>query len=695
MNTASLGDWKRSTYCGTPRAAEIGCAVTVMGWVHGRRDHGGVVFIDLRDRTGLLQVVFNPEESGAAHELAGSLRGEYVIAVKGFVRARPPETLNPNLATGEVEVVVQELRILNEAQTPPFQIEDETTVAESTRLKYRYLDLRRPCMLDNLMFRHRITTAVREYLDRAGFVEVETPVLTRSTPEGARDYLVPSRVNPGSFYALPQSPQLFKQLLMVAGLDRYFQIVRCFRDEDLRADRQPEFSQIDIECSFVSPEDVFELIEGLLAQIFALDGIELQRPFPRLTYVEAMRRFGSDRPDTRFGLELAEVTEIVREAELRVFREAAERGGLVKVLAVPDGGRLSRKDLDTLPEAVATYGAKGVAWARVTPEGWQSPIAKFLSPEQRQAIAAACGAEVGSVILFVADTAKVVNDSLAYLRLKIGAQLGMIPAGRQDLLWVTDFPLLDYSPEEKRAVAIHHPFTAPVDEDLELLESNPLAVRARAYDVVWNGTELGGGSIRIHRRDVQERVFRQLGIGPEEARRQVRLPARRAGLRRAAARRYRPRPRPAGHAAARRRLDSRGDRVSQDAARGLPDDGGAEPGRSPTTARAGAQARCLSAGRRRRGGGTCGQGACGWPLPLLRSGGGVARRTCRRTSACPWICWPSIRCSWHRMPSRSPARSRAKARTSRRSFLPRPARQSPRRSTACSPIRRRSASSPT
>jgi aspartyl-tRNA synthetase len=518
VSTVSLGDWKRSTYCGTPRAAEIGCAVTVMGWVHGRRDHGGVVFVDLRDRTGLLQVVFNPEESAAAHELAGSLRGEYVVAVKGVVRARPPETLNPNLATGEVEVVAQELRVLNEALTPPFQIEDETTVGESTRLKYRYLDLRRPRMLNNLMFRHRITATVRGYLDRAGFVEVETPVLTRSTPEGARDYLVPSRVNPGSFYALPQSPQLFKQILMVSGLDRYYQIVRCFRDEDLRADRQPEFSQIDIECSFVSPDDVFELVEGLLAAVFALEGIDLPRPFPRLTYGEALRRFGTDRPDTRFGLELAEVTEIARGAELRVFREAAERGGMVKVLAVPDGGRLSRKDLDTLPDAVATYGAKGVAWARVTPEGWQSPIAKFLSPEQRRAIANACAAEVGSVILFVADTAKVVNDSLAYLRLKIGEQLGMIPAGRQDLLWITDFPLLEYSPEEKRAVAIHHPFTAPLDEDLELLESNPLAVRARAYDVVWNGTELGGGSIRIHRRDVQERVFRELGIDSEEAR---------------------------------------------------------------------------------------------------------------------------------------------------------------------------------
>jgi aspartyl-tRNA synthetase len=489
-----------------------------MGWVHGRRDHGGVVFIDLRDRSGLLQVVFNPEESRTAHELAGDLRSEYVIAARGTIRERPAETLNPNLATGEVEVMANEVRVLNEALTPPFVIEDESGVAEVTRLKYRYLDLRRPAVQKNLIFRHRLTKAIRDYLDEAGYIEVETPMLTRSTPEGARDYLVPSRVNPGNFFALPQSPQLFKQLLMVAGFDRYFQIVRCFRDEDLRADRQPEFSQVDIEASFVSPEDVFALVEGLLGEAFGLAGIEIERPFPRLPYVDAVGRFGTDRPDTRFGLELADITDLVRTAELRVFREAAERGGLVKAMAVPDGSRLSRKDLDTMPDAVATFGAKGVAWARVGAEGWQSPIAKFHADEQRRGIENATGAVEGSIILFLADTAKVVNDSLAHLRLRLAGRLGLIPSEQNALLWVTDFPLFDYSAEEKRAVALHHPFTAPIDADLERLESDPMSVRARAYDVVWNGTELGGGSIRIHRTDVQQRVFAQLGIDAAEAR---------------------------------------------------------------------------------------------------------------------------------------------------------------------------------
>ncbi len=489
-----------------------------MGWVHGRRDHGGVVFIDLRDRSGILQIVFNPEESRTAHEAAGVLRGEYVIAVRGTIRERPPETLNPSLATGEVEVKAEELRILNESATPPFMIEDDGNVAEGTRLKYRYLDLRRPAAQERLMFRHRLTKCVRDYLDRAGYVEIETPILTKSTPEGARDYLVPSRVSPGNFFALPQSPQLFKQLLMVSGVDRYFQIVKCFRDEDLRADRQPEFTQIDIEASFITPERIYELIEGMLEAIFALSGIEIQTPFPRLTYAEAIERYGIDRPDVRFGLELADVTEIMRTAELRVFRDAADKGGLIKALAVPDGSRLSRKDLDTLPDEVAQFGAKGVAWARVTPEGWQSPIAKFLSEEQMKSVEIATRAEPGSVILFSADKAKVVNDSLAHLRLVIGDRLGLIPHDQNALLWVTDFPLFDYSEEDKRAVAIHHPFTAPRDEDLDRLESDPLSVRSRAYDVVWNGTELGGGSIRIHRTDVQQRVFRQLGIDDAEAR---------------------------------------------------------------------------------------------------------------------------------------------------------------------------------
>jgi len=518
MSLDLLGDWQRSVYCGVPRAADIGGEVTVMGWVHGRRDHGGVVFVDLRDRSGLVQVVFSPEHSPAAHERAGGLRSEYVIAVRGAVRARPAETVNANLATGEIEVLAAEVRILNEAETPPFVIDDDTTVAEQTRLKYRYLDLRRPKAQQNLIFRHRIAATIRGYLDEQGFIDVETPILTRSTPEGARDYLVPSRVNHGSFYALPQSPQLFKQILMVAGLDRYYQVAKCFRDEDLRADRQPEFTQIDIEASFIQPQDIYTLIEGLLARVLALKGIEVPKPFPRLTYAEAMRRFGSDKPDLRFGMELAEITDIVRTAELRVFRDAAEKGGLVKALFVPDGGKLTRKDLDGLPEAVATYGAKGVAWARLNPDGWQSPIAKFLDEAQRRAIEQATGAAPGGIILFLADQPRVVNDSLSHLRLKLAAQLGMIPAGSNALLWLTEFPLFDYSAEEKRAVSVNHPFTAPMDEDLERLESDPYAVRAKAYDVIWNGVELGGGSIRIHRSDLQQQVFRQLGMTPEEAR---------------------------------------------------------------------------------------------------------------------------------------------------------------------------------
>lgn len=518
MSLDVLGDWQRTFECGTPRRSDIGREVIVMGWVDGRRDHGGVVFIDLRDRSGLLQVVFNPEESLTAHEAAGELRSEYVIAVRGTIRERPPETLNPSLGTGEVEVKVEELRVLNESETPPFVIGDDGHIAESTKLKYRYLDLRRPAAQEKLLFRHRLTKCVRDYLDHAGYIEVETPMLTKSTPEGARDYLVPSRVSPGTFFALPQSPQLFKQLLMVSGIDRYFQIVKCFRDEDLRADRQPEFTQIDIEASFITPERIYELIEGMLGAVFALRGIEIETPFPRMTYAEAIGRYGTDRPDVRFGLELADVTDMLRETELRVFRQAAEKGGLIKALAVPDGSRLSRKDLDTLPDEVAQFGAKGVAWARLTADGWQSPIAKFLSDEQKRSIEIATRAEEGGVILFSADTARVVNDSMAHLRLVIGERLGMIPKDKNALLWVTDFPLFDYSEEEKRAVAIHHPFTAPRDEDLDRLESEPLSVRSRAYDVVWNGTEVGGGSMRIHRTDVQERVFRQLGIDADEAR---------------------------------------------------------------------------------------------------------------------------------------------------------------------------------
>jgi aspartyl-tRNA synthetase len=518
VSAAGLADWKRSNYCGELRAADAGREVTVMGWVHTRRDHGGLIFVDLRDRSGILQLVFNPERSQAAFALAEDLRGEFVIAVRGRVEHRPAETLNPNLATGEIEIIAAEAKLLSRARSTPFPIDGGPPITESTRLKYRYLDLRRPEMQERLIFRHRLTKTVRDYLDGHGFLEIETPVLTRSTPEGARDYLVPSRVNPGHFYALPQSPQLFKQLLMVSGFDRYFQIVRCFRDEDLRADRQPEFTQIDLEMSFVQPDDVMAITEGMLSAACALRGVEVPRPIPRLTYDEAMRRFGTDRPDLRFGLELAEVSEVVRHTEFKVFREAVERGGIVKVLRLPDGERLSRKDLDGLPEVVAPYGAKGVAWVRLTPAGWQSPIAKFITPEDRAAIEKICAAGTGDLLMFVADTPKVVNDALANLRLKLADQLGMTPADRWAFTWVTDFPLVEYSPEDKRHVAVHHPFTSPHEEDLDRLESEPLKVRASAYDVVLNGTELGGGSVRIHRPELQSRVFALLGIGEAEAR---------------------------------------------------------------------------------------------------------------------------------------------------------------------------------
>jgi aspartyl-tRNA synthetase len=517
VNPDGLADWKRSNYGGELRAVDNGRSVVVMGWVHTRRDHGGVIFVDLRDRTGIVQVVFHPDNP-AAFAIAEELRGEYVVAVRGRVTPRTPETVNPNLPTGEIEVVAAEAKLLNRARSLPFQIDGSENVAEGTRLKYRYLDLRRPEMQERFLFRHRLAKTVRDYLDQHGFIEIETPVLTKSTPEGARDYLVPSRINPGHFYALPQSPQLFKQILMVAGFDRYYQIVRCFRDEDLRADRQPEFTQIDLEMSFVQPDDVMAVTEGMLAAACVLRGIEVPRPIPRLTYADAVSRFGIDRPDMRFGLELADVTEAMRGTQFKVFRDAVEKGGIVKVLRIPDGDRLSRKDLDGLPELVAPYGARGVAWVRLTAGGWQSPIAKFLSDAERAAIERTCAAGLGDLLLFVAASPKVTNDSLASLRLKLADQLGMIPSDRYAFVWVTDFPLVEYSAEDKRHVAVHHPFTSPREEDLDRLESDPLSVRALAYDVVLNGTELGGGSVRIHRPEIQSRVFQLLGISETEAR---------------------------------------------------------------------------------------------------------------------------------------------------------------------------------
>jgi aspartyl-tRNA synthetase len=513
----ALGDWQRSCYCDDPRVAQVGQEFTVMGWVHARRDHGGVTFIDLRDRSGLLQIVFNPQISPVAHGAAKDVRLEYVLAVRGVLTKRSPETINPNLPTGEVELQVSALRVLNPSRTIPFPIDEETNPAENTRLRYRYLDLRRPPMFRNLQLRHRLAKIVRDYLDGDGFLEVETPFLTRSTPEGARDYLVPSRVNPGSFYALPQSPQLFKQLLMVGGLDKYFQIVRCFRDEDLRADRQPEFTQIDIEMSFIQPDDIFRLTEGMMANVCReLKGMEIPTPFPRLSYAEAMARYGNDKPDVRFGLELQELTTLFRDTDIKVFTDIVAKGGIIRGILISNC-TFSRKEIDDLNPLAQSFGAKGLAWIRITDAGWQSPLAKFVSDDKKVEIAAALGLKEGDLLLMVADQEKVVCDVLSRLRLYLGNKLDLIPKEEFRFLWVTDFPLLEYDEEAKRYVAMHHPFTSPREEDVDLLESAPNQIRARAYDLVLNGMELGGGSIRNHRLDVQQRVFACLGIDEAEA----------------------------------------------------------------------------------------------------------------------------------------------------------------------------------
>ena len=488
-----------------------------MGWVHARRDHGGVTFIDLRDRSGLVQVVCNPQVSAAAHETAKDVRTEFVLAVRGRLALRPADTTNPHLPTGAVELMADEVRILNTARTTPFPIEDETDPAENTRLRYRYLDLRRPKMFSNLYLRHRLAKVVRDYLDGQGFLEVETPFLTRSTPEGARDYLVPSRVNPGAFYALPQSPQLFKQLLMVSGFDKYFQIVRCFRDEDLRADRQPEFTQIDVEMSFVQPADIFRLTEGMIAKVCReVKGIEVSTPFPRMSYTEAMSRFGNDKPDIRFGLELREVTELFGATDIQVFKDVIAQGGIIRGIVVPNAP-FSRKEIDDLLPLAVSFGAKGLAWFRLTDSGWQSPLAKNVNEDQKGKIAATLGLKTGDLVLLIADKEKIACDVLSRLRLSLGEKLGLIPKSEFSFLWVTDFPLLEYDPETKRYVAMHHPFTSPREEDIALLESNPGQTRALAYDLVLNGVELGGGSIRNHRTDVQQKVFAALGIGESEA----------------------------------------------------------------------------------------------------------------------------------------------------------------------------------
>jgi len=490
-----------------------------MGWVQRRRDHGGVIFIDLRDQQGITQVVFNPEVNPEVHAKAHVIRSEYVLGVRGKVDPRPEGMVNPNLPTGAVEIMAGELRILNTAATPPFMIEESIDVAEPIRLKHRHLDLRRPKLHRNIILRHKAAAAARQYLNASGFLDIETPVLTRSTPEGARDYLVPSRVNPGQFYALPQSPQLFKQLLMVAGFERYYQIVRCFRDEDLRADRQPEFTQIDMELSFVGEEDVMAVSEGLIAHIFdEVLGQKLQLPFARLTHAEAVDRFGLDKPDTRFGLELKEVTDIVKDSGFKVFASVAERGGMVKALNAKGCIDFSRKEIDDLTAFTAIYKAKGLAWIKVREDGWQSPIAKFFTDAEKAQLTERIDMAPGDLIFFVADDAKIANDALGNLRNHLGQKLGLIDPNIFNFVWITHFPMFEYNPDEKRFEALHHPFTAPLETDYDLLESDPAAMRSRAYDLVLNGFEIGGGSIRIHDTDLQARVFKALGMAPEEYR---------------------------------------------------------------------------------------------------------------------------------------------------------------------------------
>jgi aspartyl-tRNA synthetase len=490
-----------------------------MGWVQRRRDHGGLIFIDLRDREGVLQLALDPDRDSDSHQKAAQVRNEFVIAVKGKVSPRPAGTVNPKMKTGEVEIEVTEFKILNRSETPPFMLDEYTEVAENIRLKYRYLDLRRPAVQNCLMLRHRVTRTVRAYLDEQGFLDIETPVLTKSTPEGARDYLVPSRVNNGQFYALPQSPQLFKQLLMISGFDRYAQIVKCFRDEDLRADRQPEFTQIDCEMSFVDRDDVMAIMEGMIKRVFKeAIGVEIPAALPRITYAEALDKYGVDNPDVRFGLELVELTDIVKNCGFKVFAEVAAKGGMVKALNVKGCSTFSRKDLDDMTAFAGIYGAKGMAWVKINADGWQSPIAKFFTPEELSSIEQALGAEEGDLLLFVADSAKIANESLGRLRQNLGQKLGLAKKDDFSFVWVTDFPLFEWDEAEQRHFAVHHPFTAPLDEDVPYLANEPGKVRAKAYDLVLNGSEIGGGSIRIHDQAIQQQMFALLGIGEEEAR---------------------------------------------------------------------------------------------------------------------------------------------------------------------------------
>ncbi len=518
MKLETMGNWERTHTCGELRSEHINKQITLCGWVHRSRNHGGLIFINLRDRYGITQVVFDPAQNAELTEAAKGLKSEYVIAVKGTARNRPQGQTNTSMPTGVVEVLAKEIKVLNTSAVPPFVIEDQTTASEDLRLKFRYLDLRRPALANNIILRHNFILAVRNYLSTQDFLEIETPLLTRSTPEGARDYLVPCRVQPGKFYALPQSPQIYKQILMVAGFDKYFQIARCLRDEDLRADRQPEHTQIDIEMSFATQDKVFTLTEGMFKEVFSqVAGIDIQIPFPRLAYAEAMNRFGSDKPDMRFGLELCDVAAVVVKSEFTVFKQALENKGQVKGICVPGGGKWSRKDIDGLTEFVKIYGAKGLAWAKVAGESLEGSIAKFFAGDLGKELIQTLSAKDGDITLFVADKPSVVAAALGALRVECAKRMDMIPKGKFAFAWITDFPLFHYNEEEKRWEAEHHMFSMPKEEHLEFLDSDPGKVLGQLYDLVANGSELASGSIRIHRRDIQEKVMKVVGLSPEEA----------------------------------------------------------------------------------------------------------------------------------------------------------------------------------
>lgn len=509
---------RRTHTCEELNETHVGSEVVLMGWVQRRRDHGGVIFVDLRDRDGLTQVVFNPTENKEVHAKAHEIRSEYVLGVRGRVDKRPEGMTNPKMVTGMIEIMVSDLKILNQAKTPPFMIEDSIDVSENVRLQHRHIDLRRPNIQKNIILRHKASVSIREYLNSQGFLDIETPFLTKSTPEGARDYLVPSRVNQGNFYALPQSPQLFKQLLMMSGFDRYYQIVRCFRDEDLRADRQPEFTQIDMEMSFIGEEDIMAVSEGMVAKLFkdVLD-IDLKTPFPRMTYDDAIEKYGLDKPDLRFGLELTDISDIVKNAKFKVFSNAVKKGGIVKALNAKGCSSFTRKELDDFGDFVTVYRAKGLAWVKVKDDGdWQSPIAKFFTDEEKQAMVKQINMEPGDVVFFGADQPKIVNEALGHLRNHLGEKLGLINKDEFNFVWITLFPLLEYDETEKRYQALHHPFTSPVEEDYDKLASDPLSVKSRAYDLVLNGSEIGGGSIRIHDKDLQVKALEALGLEKED-----------------------------------------------------------------------------------------------------------------------------------------------------------------------------------